>query len=276
MKNEIKRNDLTCHHASFTPNLNAFHRHIHNGYELLFFVRGDAEYIIEGSVYSLRENDLLLIRPRVFHCLKPKSQAIYERYVIHFPSELIPPHLLDFISSANNIYNIPKDSPIYRLYQNWNVADDLFSDEEMLDLAQTYVLQILTFLKNMPNKKDIKPIKENSTLQKILRYIDEHPTDDIDAEQLSAMFFMSKSWIIHSFRRDLGINLMQYITKKKIMYAEELIKHGKSPTDAAKICKYDSYVTFYRQYRKVLGHAPKDDLPPNHKKCNNCNVVCNY
>ena len=261
MNVKLTRNDFTCHHITDIPDPKSFHKHIHNGYELLFFIRGDADYSIEGSVYRLLENDLLLIKPRTYHCLKPLTPIVYERFVINFPAEMIPKTLQSYIDHAPNIVNVPKDSSIYRFYQSWMDAEGHFTADEMLDFVQYSTPQLLTFLKYLPDKKDIQPIRKNKTLQAILQYIDENPTENINAEKLSTMFYMSSSWIVHTFRRELGINLMQYIAKKRILYAENLIRSGESPTEAAKICEYESYVTFYRQYKKILGRSPKEDMP---------------
>jgi AraC-like DNA-binding protein len=266
MNVKLTRNDFTCHHITDIPDPKAFPKHMHNGYELLFFIRGDADYMIEGSVYRLRENDLLLISPRTYHCLKPLSPIVYERFVINFPADMIPESVSSFVANAPDIINIPKDSPIYRFYQNWMDAEMHFTVDEMLDFVEISTSQLLIFLKYLPDKKDIQPIRKNNTLQMILEFIDEHPTENINAEKLSAMFYMSPSWIVHTFRRELGINLMQYIAKKRILYAESLIRNGESPTEAAKICEYDSYVTFYRQYKKILGRSPKEDIPSHMNK----------
>ena len=241
MNIQIIENGFICHHITDIPDPSAFHRHIHNEYELLYFVQGDADCTIEGSVYRLRENDLLLIGPRTFHCINPRSPAVYERFVINFPDEMVPDSVRDFLSEAKNVYNLPKDSPIYRFYQNWMDAEAQFTKNELLSFVQSSTPQLLTFLKYLPQKKDIQPIRKNKTLQQILHYIDEHPTENINAEKLSSMFYMSSSWIVHTFRRELGINLMQYIAKKRILYAESLIRNGETP--------------------KILGHSPKEDIP---------------
>ena len=45
--------------------------HQHDGYEVLIFYCGDAEFIVEGSVYALRPFDVVIAREnemhRIFH-----------------------------------------------------------------------------------------------------------------------------------------------------------------------------------------------------------------
>lgn len=258
---EFDAGQYSFHHTTDTPKKDGFHRHMHNGYEILYFLRGDAEYIIEGSVYRLTPRDLLFIRPRTFHYLKPLTDATYERFCIHFPENKIPPALRDFAESSQEIYRIPKGSLVERYFEMWADSEKQFSEEEMRIFLYPLISSLLLYLRHLPSESAVKPIRENRTLEGILHYIDEHPERQLTAETLSAEFYMSTSWIVHTFRRSLGISLMQYIGKKRILYAESLIRSGTPPTEVAKLCNYESYSTFYRQYKKILGHAPQNDTP---------------
>ena len=46
---------------------------------------------------------------------------------------------------------------------------------------------------------------------------------------------------------------------KRILYAQKLIKSGMAPTEAAIICTYNDYSTFFRQYKKFLDINPEED-----------------
>lgn len=248
------------HHTVNTPRPDGFHRHMHNGYEIFYFVRGDAEYIIEGAVYKLRPGDLLFIHPRKFHYLKPLSDATYERFVIHFSIDDVPESLRGFVRSAKEIYRISAGSLANRFFSMWAESEKLFSEEELRVYLSSALTTALLYLKYLPDEIRINPIRQDSTLDSILQYIDSHPTEQLTASILSSKFYMSSSWIIHTFKDKLGISLMQYVQKKRVLYAEALIYGGVSPTEASKICNYDSYSTFYRQYKKILGVSPMDTL----------------
>lgn len=256
----LHQQNPVIHHTVDTPRPDGFHRHMHNGYEIFYFIRGDAEYIIEGAVYKLRPGDLLFISPRKFHCLSPLSDATYERFVIHFSIDEVPLSLRDFVTDAKEIYRISTGSLAERYFSMWTEAEKLFSNEELNEYLSSALTSTLLYLKYLPDESRIKPIRRDSTLDSILQYIDGHPTEPLTADSLSSKFYMSSSWIVHTFKKNLGISLMQYVQKKKVLYAEALIYGGVSPTEAAKICNYDSYSTFYRQYKKILGMSPMDTL----------------
>jgi len=253
--------ELLFHHISCIPSPDDFPRHMHGGYELLYFLRGDVDFAIEGAVYRLRERDLLLIAPRTYHCLLPRSSVEYERFVINFSEQLLPYQARQALADASGLYHLPADHAIPRFYRSWQDAEEIFTKEELERLVRMGPEWILPFLYHLPRAEDARPVRRNRPLQSILRYIDEHPTEHPTAASLSAAFYVSPSWIVHTFRRELGINLTQYVARKRILYAQSLIQSGEAPTSVAVTCGYESYVTFYRQYRRILSHCPKDDLP---------------
>lgn len=63
--------------------------HIHNCYELFYFVSGDATYYIEGQAYELTPNDLIITNTRELHRIIFHSDAQYERKYILFHPEYI-------------------------------------------------------------------------------------------------------------------------------------------------------------------------------------------
>ncbi len=238
------------------PDESRFRSHIHLSYELLYFVEGDADYVIGSSVYRMKKNLLLFIKPSTCHNLRLHSAAPYARYIVNFYEDEISPSLRPLLDMADSLYEIPEDSFIHHFFGAWAEATERFSPDELEALVKNGVTQILLFLKHHSHKA-AAPIKQNPTLNGILTYIDEHPAEAITAELLSAKFFVSPSWISHTFQKHLGFSLLQYITEKRMLYARQLIGAGHSPTDAAALCGFDSYPTFYRQYRKIHQKSPR-------------------
>ena len=247
------------HQKISSPDQRRFPRHMHNDYEILYFVQGDADYIMESSVYHLKQRDLLLITPRSYHNLTPRSSANYERFVINFTIDEIPTIPQSLLPDEPSIFNIPSNSFINHFFEAWVNSKNQFDDTELECLIKQNIPSLLLFLKYLPKREHSYPIQENHTLQNILQYIDQNPEEIITAELLSAKFFVSVSWIVHIFQKYLGISLMQYISKKRMLHAQQLIRAGESPTVVAERCNFENYATFYRQYRKILNKSPKED-----------------
>ena len=257
MNNLIAPYCKTTYSKTASPEQLNLTNHIHNDFELLFFLDGKAEIVINSNTYKMKKGDVFIIKPAVFHVVNILDYSVtYERVVINFSESFIPKDAVDFFNTCNDLYKFNEDNIVYALFseiiKNYGKLKD---DKEVLDGLLRALL--FTFSKQKEYKK-ILPVKTNETLEKILSFIDKSPFDKITAELISKTFFVSPSWIAHSFKKFLGISFMQYVNKKRLVYAESLIRKGVPPTDASIRCNFADYSTFYRQYKKHFGISPKN------------------
>ena len=67
-----------------------FELHLHKSFEIFCFISGNADYMVEGKIYSLRPGCIMLMRNTELHKVLINTNEPYERYVINFyPEELI-------------------------------------------------------------------------------------------------------------------------------------------------------------------------------------------
>ncbi len=238
------------------PDQSLFPRHIHNEYEVFYFCEGDADYVVGSALYHMNRRDLLVIQPGDYHYLRLRSDAPYDRFFVHFTREELGLPAGTVLETG--MFHIARDSMIHRFFETWAESKAVLPAKELEAFVRAGVAMLLLLLKHQLQQQ-ILPAEENPVLKQILQYIDQHPEQAITAEQLAERFFVSTSWIVHIFRRYLGISLMQYIRKRRILYAQSMILAGTAPTDVAVRCQFENYATFYRQYKAVLGHSPNED-----------------
>ena len=77
-----------------------FTKHMHDHYELLFLVRGNIDYTIESETKKLSENEIVLMAPGMLHFGIVDPSTPYERYVLKFPTTLLPEFLLKKIENS--------------------------------------------------------------------------------------------------------------------------------------------------------------------------------
>lgn len=237
-----------------------FVKHIHNDYEILYFKKGDADYIVGATRYHLKKNDLLIIKPAEYHQLMILSPANYERHVINFTDKAIPKELISNFHKLHQIYSIREDSAIDKIFEELIPLLDSKNKKDNVILQISYALKfIIMSLFNTPESVKKTSALTNSTLTEIVKFIDKNPEKPLNASVLSVKFFVSPSWITHTFKKNLGIGLKQYINVKKIMYAQQLIFKGTKPTKVAEILSFENYSTFYRLYKKYVGTIPQVD-----------------
>ena len=87
-------------------------------------------------------------------------------------------------------------------------------------------------------------------------YLDEHVGEDISIDELCRRFFISKSNLLHAFKREFGISPARYRNVKKIESAKKHLEAGSSVTDAALRAGFDNPVYFAEIFRRYTGLAP--------------------
>ncbi len=96
-----------------------------------------------------------------------------------------------------------------------------------------------------------KPVRD------ILLFIQEHYAEDITLDQIARTVELSRTYVSGLFKKELGVNLTNYITNYRIEKAKELLRETnlKSYEIAEKVGFFDeSY--FSRSFKKVTGLSP--------------------
>lgn len=258
MRNE--KNIFYHHTYTETPKQEDFFGHIHNEYELLFFYGGKADFDIGGKTYRLRKNDLLLVKPAIYHYLNILSDLKpYDRVVFNFREDDLDVNIRENLSKLGTRYSIDPESPIKYMMDALIKNESILNEEEFEFSKISTINIIISCLSHIPTDNDYRVKDSEDTFSLIVDYIDDNPEVSINSKILKDKFYVSESWISHAFKNRFGMSLMQYVNRKKILYAQQLIETGTSIKRASEICEYKDYTTFYRQYRKYLGKEPMKD-----------------
>lgn len=231
--------------------------HCHNTYEIYLLLKGNVDYVVGNSRYSLRPFDLLVIPPSVFHC--PHSQhGEYERIIFNFKKTDVNPSVQTLLKEIGNHYYLRNNVFIRSLALDFLPLVTETGPELTLrmikDLLELILIQ-LSVSQPIEEQDSIHP-----TLSAVIEHIDKNLDKKLHLDDLSKSFFVSPSWINYAFKKYYGVCYSQYVKTKKMTYAQSLLQAGESPKNTAVMCGFEFYTTFLRQYREFFGHLPSDDL----------------
>ncbi len=100
-------------------------------------------------------------------------------------------------------------------------------------------------------------VETPDTLVRVVQYVDTHYTEMINLELLSEQFNVSLSHLCRQFKRIAGASFTEYITKKRIMQACELLRYTQMPVSNVGIqVGYPDYFHFNKVFKKVVGVSP--------------------
>lgn len=244
------------HKITEKPPLHFFSAHLHNTYELLYFIEGDATHVIEDRKYKLKKGDLIIIPPFKHHFIQIDSSARYERYNILFDavkhkveSVSLIPEDVDVINIENN--EIAKD--IFRkcAFYFENSPEGIFTNLMSSLLSELFYSLYLFPQTLTPKSSPVPPI-----VSKALEYINENLFTIKDIKELAVHLFVSESYLFRLFKRELHQTPKQHICEKRLLAAQKMISSGEKPSKAALSCGFTDYTTFYRNYTTFFGHSP--------------------
>lgn len=269
MLQEYSDNEMYMRHAvDDAPDDGNFSMHVHDLFEIYYFISGNAEYLVEGSRYPLDTGCILIMRPSESHRVKILGKERYERCAINFSLPFIKATdpLGRLLSAFNdrplgrgNLYYPPKtaEAGIRAMFCGVFAAGDDY--EKRLRITALLFLLLDTIHKEFLSRTDHAYPPPQSTEERILSYVNVHLFDHLTVPALAKHFFLSVSQFNRIFRQASGSAPWEYITIKRLTSAREKIRSGMTAQDAGIDCGFKDYSSFYRAYVKYFGSAPKAD-----------------
>lgn len=249
-----------------------FHDHYHDFHKILILINGDITYCIEGRSYDLKPNDIVLVNAGEVHKPVLRSSRDYERIIIY----LSPEFLNEYQEDSNDLglcfrRAYLEQSHVLRLHssrtgklgssileldrslEDHDYASELYQKvlflEFMIRLNRAALHNTLTFIEeSTPNEKILS----------ILSYLNEHLTEDISIDTLSTCFYISRYYLMHTFKEQTGYTIGSYVSAKRLMLAKDLIAEGRPITEVCYACGFKNYTTFSRAYKKSFGESPRE------------------
>ena len=261
MEFDVRHRDYTFKHSySEKPDLNAAHfrEHYHTTYELLYFVQGDAYFMLRHEMYKIKPGELLIAKPGEYHNIVFRSIVPYERYVIRFSPFAVYPYIRKKLERLESVYTI-EGTAISEEFQRMDRHLAEVREDVRLEVclgSMGILLSHLLSVQKLAQSADYV----NDESRRILEYIDKHFAEIQTVNDLAGALHMSKSAIYKIFSMQLDTPLMSYIRTQKCMVARNLIQEGGSAVEVAEQLGFRHYSSFYRDYRKVFGEPPSGEL----------------
>lgn len=265
--NDFVNGNLKCsHHITEHPNPSDFKMHAHDVCELYYFINGEADYFVEGNVYSLQKNDILIMRQGETHCLQIKPVDTYERLTVHFSPSVISENFSE--EFLRPFYKRPLGR--LNLYRAKDFESDFYlaciqkikkSIDDNKDTAHiiTPLAALIAEISDAYEKFGEKEDKESnkSIAVEMVDYINSHLVEALSLEKIAEHFFISTSQANRIFKKSIGSSIWEYVIIKRLMAAKEMIEKGEGARTASEKCGFSDYSAFYRAYRKKFGTSPK-------------------
>ncbi len=215
--------------------------HNHNFYELFVVTQGKVPHVCSGSTHLLCEGEVRLISPSDIHYYAPaKSSGQYEFINIAFRKEVF-----DLLAMYLGTRNIPTGTHLD--------ADGIYTIKQQCKQAietgdNGLLMRILLFdlMKNLLKY----PWKTGGDwFDSLLLAMQKKENYTAGVHRIYELSGRSPEHICRVFQQRLGTTPTQFITEKRLAYAQNLlISTRMSATDICYECGFESLSWFYRLF----------------------------
>lgn len=240
---------------------------------LTYLIHGTGRLQVEGVGYELRDGDVLILNPNEFHSCHFDKNANHERISIYIsnrlasevsasPESLYSAYYDRALGSQNVIpEKVVRELQLDRLISAIAVAPEDEAEPEDYNLLLTCLtVQLLLLLKKAVVADPVVETKPlcNRHVNQVVRYINDHLQESISISEIAAQLFLDRSYLCRLFRKFMGMTLQQYISRKRIDRAIELLNRGVCCTDACFESGFGNYSSFFKAFLAYTGVAPNN------------------
>ncbi len=243
--------------------------HLHNFYELFLLLEGELDFCVQQTFYHLTPGSLMVINDLEIHKAINRTETPYKRIYIH-----IPPSFFDKYSAGDldldacfternigekNLLQLNEQEFTYFCNQYTRITEnEHYSLPGKELLLETYLLQLLVFVNNLfTHSSSHLTCQYTSTVQDIMNYMEKNLLEPISLNTLAEIFSLSKYYLCHTFKKETGTTICNYLQLLRISRAKSLLCNGKNVTEACELSGFANYSNFITTFKKHTGYTPK-------------------
>ena len=223
--------------------------------ELLYVIKGQAEYKVNGVNFTVKKGDLLYSKKNSRRYAKTCQNDLMECYSVSGPV-----YSADFDETVlpfPDITHVGIHEDIISMYKNLDSAWVTRNPGYELKARGIYMMILQRFF-------NLIHFKENENLysiyvKKAIEHIIENFKDNLSVEAAAKKAGLSSSYFGSIFTKETGFSYSQYLTNIRLNHAENLLKSGEyNVNEAAWACGFSDPAYFSKLFKKERGVPPSE------------------
>ncbi len=222
----------------------------HDYNEFVFFISGKSFLVSKSIRQELAPGSIVMIPQEQYHQFFVRQPKEYVRCILGFRKTPENHKLVSDVMKDVNVIAVPDKNITAEFESLIEIIKSEISREEKELYIQSALVHLLIYLKLHPYEAPPKSSDISPIVSKALDLIDERYTEKLSVKGLAKQLYISPSTLSHKFKEELSISVYQYITKKRLSAAHDLIRGKEALTSAALRSGFNDYSCFYRLYKK--------------------------
>ena len=235
-------------------------------YEIFYLDEGSVEFGLEDSVMTVKAGDVIFMHPGTNHYVKKIEGIKYHYYAMVFDSSVLGNqgepirNTLDSIRVSRYI-KLP-DAVLMKLRDASNFSREKTFGHELFVKSVLFDIISCVLLTNqyVEISESIRTEKGHTVnaIDVTISYIRDHYRENISLDDVLKITSYSKSHFIRLFKKNMGMNLTDYINKYRIEKScLDLIYTSKNVTEIATENGFNTVQYFSKTFKSYMKCTPK-------------------
>ncbi len=239
--------------------------HIQRCDEITYVVSGKATVFYDNSTCDLTSGKIHFIKKGKPHKIEVGPEENFRYICIGFIPDSgyeISKMFLDATASYNQLELI--DNGNVRILTEL-LMNEIYGKDDLSDtMINLYISQILISIIRSINSCGEKNDKESvsstsSTIYSVLRYVDREYINLKSVREISKTLSYNECYLSHLFKEKTGITIKEYLLKKKIIKASELLEDENiTISQISDYLNFASLHTFSQAFKRFFGVSPRE------------------
>lgn len=254
--------------------------HSHEFIEIIYITSGSATHYIDDICYDVERGDLLFINYGSTHSFRTKENFSYAN--ICFSPEVVG----DSIITRENAPALLSLTAFDEMRRERNAGKISFLGEERKEIERLIETMLKEYESCLPYSDKViencmsiiimKMLRKTETggesiskdwWEELVEYIDANLGESLTLSSLAKKSFYNPSYFSRIFKQRFGVSLTDYIGKRRVDMAVELLGNEDIPLDEIiRRCGFSDRSSFYHAFSKYKGRPPSDFRTKNIKK----------
>ena len=253
---------IIFHPAKYTQGTVGFYMHWHEHIEILYFIEGCTDVIIDNTQITAKEGDIAVINSNCMHAMSLKPlDCKYHCLIIDkvfFNSFFDPMEAITF----DNLIENPQVAQLLD-----NIAFEMSQKKDYYKQSVKANVFLLLCEISRNHNKFPSSIKDKTGSQKLtmvknaINFINTHYKEPITIDDIVTYVGFSKYHFCHTFKEVTGNTTFDYINILRCNQSRKLLRTGAyNVSESALLSGFNNLSYFTKTYKKHMGVLPSQDV----------------
>jgi AraC-like DNA-binding protein len=230
--------------------------HDHDYHQLVVVLDGNTDFDIQGKGKQLHSGEGCILPSENSHAFAGLGEN--QIMVVNLP---IPPQKAITDEEYEIVSRLFDQAAYFQLTPRLQVLASALSGElqqypDDTTLARACGNTLLSAIRHQINNKDVRARGNQLDIDKLDQFIELNLSRRVHIDQLANFCFLSVSQFHERFKDRTGITPHQYLMRKRLERAQNLLQEGFPPIQVAEMCGFSSQSAMTTLFSQALGITP--------------------